>query len=121
MSIKNCLQQYKLMGHKYQADESRSERSFQVGDHVYLQLEPYVHNSLMRRPSHKLSFHYFGPFPVVEKIGSVAYRLQLPPISAIHLVFRVSLSKLTVGIAHRVSRHVLAVLDYPFQILDRIL
>lgn len=57
----------------------------------------------MKRANHKLSFKYFGPYEIVEKIGTVAYRLQLPSSSAIHLVFRVSLLKKVIGDKHQVS------------------
>jgi len=59
---------------KRQADKGRSERVFQVGDRVYLKLQPYVQSSLAPRANQKLSFKFFGPYSVVEQIGSVAYR-----------------------------------------------
>lgn len=78
---------------KAQADKRRSERSFNVGDSVYLKLQPYVQSSLAPRAHLKLSFRYYGPYTVLERIGPVAYKLALPPSSSIHPVFHVSLLK----------------------------
>lgn len=78
---------------KTQADKNRSERSFKVGDHVYLRLQLYVQSSLAPRAHQKLAFKYFGPFQIVEKIGSVTYKLLLQASSNIHPVFHVSLLK----------------------------
>ena len=80
---------------KRQADKGRSERVFSVGDKVFLKLQPYVQSSLLRRSNHKLSFRFFGPFNIIEKIGPVAYKLELPPSSSIHPVFHVSQLKLS--------------------------
>ena len=82
---------------KRQADKGRSERVFQVGDRVYLKLQPYVQSSLAPRANQKLSFKFFGPYSVVERIGSVAYRLDLPPSALVHPVFHVSQLKQAIG------------------------
>lgn len=75
---------------KVQADRQRSDRVFQVGDSVLLKLEHYVQSSVVSRPFPKLAYKFLGPFKVLEKLGSVAYKLELPEDSLIHLVFHVS-------------------------------
>jgi hypothetical protein len=75
---------------KIQADHNRTERSFQVGEHVLLKLQPYTQSSVVNRPFPKLVFKYFGPYKVVEKLGQVTYKLELLADSLVHLVFHVS-------------------------------
>jgi hypothetical protein len=75
---------------KKQADKHRTEREFQVGDVVYLKLQPCIQSSVARRANQKLAFRFFGPFKIIEKIGVVAYKLLLPKSSTIHHVFHVS-------------------------------
>lgn len=75
---------------KQQADKKRTEREFQVGDRVYLKLQPHIEPSVALRSNHKLSFWFFGPFLVLAKVGKVAYKLYLPDTTQIHLVVHVS-------------------------------
>lgn len=79
---------------KQQADKKRTGRQFEVGDKVFLELQPYVQTSVVHRAHHKLTFCYFGPFLVTDKMGEVAYRLALPKCNKIHLVFHVSQLKM---------------------------
>jgi hypothetical protein len=39
----------------------------------------------------KLAPHYIGPFPILEKCGTVAYKMDLPPsLAGVHDIFHVS-------------------------------
>jgi hypothetical protein len=75
---------------KRQADKSCLERQFEVGIWVYLKLQPYVQASVMPRANQKLSYKYFGPFEIIERVGSVAYQLKLSESSSIHSMVHVS-------------------------------
>src|ERR1700690_2937322 len=76
---------------KQQADQHRSERSFDVGDWVFLQLQPYKKMSLKQaKKDNKLSPKYYGPYKVLQKIGTMAYKFELPASSRVQLVFHVS-------------------------------
>ncbi|XP_025981316.1 uncharacterized protein [Glycine max] len=77
---------------KRYADADRREEHFNVGQWVYVKLRPGRQSSLAGHLHHpKLSRRFFGPFLITERIGEVAYRLQLPPESHIHPVFHSSL------------------------------
>ena len=40
----------------------------------------------------KLSLSYIGPFEKLEMVGTIAYRLALPPsLSSVHVIFHVSM------------------------------
>ena len=82
---------------KFFADKHRTERSFQVGDWVFLRLQPYKQKSLASKGKWKLSPRFYGPFQVLQRVGEVAYRLNLPSDSKIHPVFHVSCLKLKLG------------------------
>ena len=82
---------------KQQADQHRSERTFEAGDMVFLRLQPYKQSSLKLKGRHKLAPNFYGPYRILQKIGSVAYKLELPPSSRIHPVFHVSCLKKFLG------------------------
>jgi hypothetical protein len=95
---------------KAQADKNRTKRSFEEGQLVYLKLQPYLQSSVVSRTHQKLSFRYYGPYKILQKVGKVAYRLDLPPDAKIHLVVHVSLLKQFVATADVVSQDLSTVL-----------
>jgi ribosomal protein L21E len=94
--IRSNLQQAQQRMKRY-ADLKRSEREFEVGQMVYLRLQPYRQQSVTTKRSLKLSPRFYGPFQIVRKVGKVAYELDLPVTARIHPVFHVSQLKLKLG------------------------
>jgi hypothetical protein len=63
---------------------------FEVGDHVYLKVSP-MKGVKMFGVKGKLSPRYIRPFPILEKCGNVAYKLELPlSLAGVYDIFHVS-------------------------------
>ena len=86
------------------ADVRRQPLDFEVGDHVFLKVMLKIGVVRFGKRG-KLSPRFIGPFKILEMIGTVAYRLALPPsMSGVHEVFHVSmLLKYTPDPAHVVD------------------
>ena len=83
---------------KQQADRHRSERSFEVGDWVFLRLQPCKQMSLRQdKKNNKLSPKYYVPYKVLQNIGTMTYKLELSASSRVHPVFHVSCLKKVIG------------------------
>lgn len=75
---------------KLLADQKWTDFQFVVGDKVLLKLQPYTQSSMANRPFPKLAKKFFGPYTILERIGNVAYKLELPEGAQIHNVFHIS-------------------------------
>ena len=77
--------------HKSYADMKRKEIRYETGEKVFLKVSPW--KKVMRFwKKGKLSPRFIGPYEVIEKVGSVAYRLALPlELEKIHNVSHVSM------------------------------
>ena len=75
---------------KSYADRRRRELSFELNDFVYLKVSPLKGHQRFGVKG-KLAPRYVGPYRIIEKVGAVAYRLELPAaLEGVHDVFHVS-------------------------------
>jgi hypothetical protein len=74
---------------KSYTDKRRRPLEFEIGDHVYRRVSPMngvCHFGIKR----KLAPCYIGPYPIIEKYGSLSYQVELPSkLSGVHNVFHV--------------------------------
>jgi hypothetical protein len=76
---------------KSYADSYRSNIEFEVGEEVLLRVSP-TKGVIRLNIKEKLSPRYIGPFMIVERVGKLAYRLELPEsIKGVHNVFHLSM------------------------------
>jgi len=78
---------------KIQADKRRRNFQLAIGDYALVKLQPYRQHSVQLRKNQKLGMRFFGTFLVLQRIGAMAYKLQLPETARIHPVFHISLLK----------------------------
>ncbi|XP_059306399.1 uncharacterized protein LOC132057817 [Lycium ferocissimum] len=79
---------------KSYTDMRHRELEFSVSDKVFLKVSPM--NGVMRfGKKGKLSLRFIGPYEIVRKIGTVAYKLKLSSdMAMVHPVFHVSMLRL---------------------------
>ena len=89
---------------KSYADVRRRPLEFEVGDHVFLKMMP-TRGVVRFGKRDKLSPRFIKPSEILERVVTIAYRLDLPPsMLGVHVVFHVSmLRKYTPNPAHVVN------------------
>ena len=92
------------------ADRHQLEQSFEVGDLVFLCLQPYKQSTMKISGAKKLKPRFYGPYKILKRVGEVAYELELPEGNKIHNVFHVSYLKKALG-QHAVASPELPPLD----------
>ena len=111
---------------KSYADKRRRPLEFEVGDHVFLKVSP-LKGSIRFGQKGKLSPRFIGPFEILQRVGSVAYRLALPPsLQGVHDVFHVSNLRKYVSDPDHVIQHEplqvkenLTYVEEPIRILEK--
>ena len=88
--IQQCLLTAQSLQKSY-VDVRRRPLGFEVGDHFSLKVNP--ERGVVRFGKRgKLSPRFIGPFEILERVGTFAYRLALPPsMSGVREVFQVSM------------------------------
>ena len=75
---------------KSYADKRRRDLKFSVGDLVFVKTSPLKSVIRFGRRG-KLAPRFVGPFPVLELVGNLAYRIDLPEkMAGVHNVFHIS-------------------------------
>ena len=76
--------------YKAQCDKHRVDHKFQVGDQVWF----HISKDRLKGEGKKLKPIRYGPFIILEKIGTNAFHLDLPPYMQIYSVVNVENLKL---------------------------
>jgi hypothetical protein len=82
---------------KMSEDTDMIEHKFEVGDFVFLRLQPYRKSSLKKSGTEKFTPRFYGPYKILRQVGKVSYELELLERRKIHNVFHVSFLKKAVG------------------------
>ena len=87
-TIKNCIKAAQDRQKKY-VDVRRRPLKLSTGDQVFLKVDPWK-NMLRFGLKGKLTPRFIGPFKILQRVGPVAYKVDLPPqLAKVHNVFHI--------------------------------
>ncbi|XP_075494744.1 uncharacterized protein LOC142532308 [Primulina tabacum] len=124
VKIRDMMKTAQIRNKSY-ADQRRRELDFFVGDHVFVKVAPM--KVVMRfEKKGKLTPRHIGPFEILERVGTLAHRVALPPnLAVVHNVTHVSCNGSTSNPSHVLNYEPLQLTpnlsfeERPAQILDR--
>ncbi len=73
---------------KHCANHRSTPKQFNVGERVMQSTQNLI---LLNQPSKKFRYRYIGPYKIIEKISSQAFKLDLPSNMKVQPVFHISL------------------------------
>ncbi|GKC71241.1 putative reverse transcriptase domain-containing protein [Tanacetum coccineum] len=90
IDFRKCWDRHIPLVEKSYADRRRKPLEFEVGDKVMLKVSPW--KGVIRFGKRgKLNPRYIGPFKIFAKVGTLAYRLELPKqLTRVHSTFYIS-------------------------------
>jgi hypothetical protein len=94
---------YTQAAHAEQANKTHyPDPVLELGDRVWLHRK----HVKTTQPSGKLDYKLIGPYTILERVGSRAYKLDLPPSIQLHPVFHISLLELAEPDSEPIPGHI---------------
>lgn len=73
---------------------------FNIGDYISLRLHRGYNIPGLSERNVKIEQQFAGPFKIIERVGQLAYRLELPPAMKVHPVISIAHLEPAISIAH---------------------
>jgi hypothetical protein len=78
---------------KHTQDKTRRDAQYAVGDWIWLRVQQWSAVGVTFAAPSKLGPKFYGPYQILQRIGDVSYKVQLPTKARIHDMFHVALLK----------------------------
>lgn len=95
-SLNNNLCQAQNQQNMY-TNHHKIERIFEVGDMVFMSLQPNKKSSFKERRSKNIKIYFYEPYKILRRIGEASYKLKKSKVSKIHITFHVYCLKCSLG------------------------